>query len=128
MFYWDQRNGCWLSAIETGFDLIDHVVSLQPANCRYLMSMLMEFPAEERIINHHQYKIVAKACPSFSAIPYGGRKRQNETGGRILKDKVIRGLQRLRKLGLQKTIKTYYTMIRTRVEEMRMLKKQGREH
>lgn len=128
VFYWDQRNGCWLSAIETGFDLIDHVVSLQPANCRYLMSMLMEFPAEERIINHHQYKIVAKACPSFSAIPYGGRKRQNETGGRILKDKVIRGLQRLRKLGLQKTIKTYYTMIRTRVEEMRMLKKQGREH
>ena len=128
VFYWDQRNGCWLSAIETGFDLIDHVTSLQPANCRYLMSMLMEFPAEERIINHHQYKIVAKAFPEFSAIPYGSRKRQNESVGHELKDKFLRGVQRLRKLGLRKTIKTYGSMICTRMEEARLLKKQGREH
>ena len=126
VFYWDQRNGCWLSAIETGFDLMDHVVSLQPANCRYLMSMLMEFPAEERIINHHQYKIVEKAFPAFTAIPYGSRKRQNESTGQMLQDKFSRGVQRLKKLGLRKTIKMYGTMVRAKWEEARMLKKQGR--
>ena len=126
VFYWDQRNGCWLSAIEKGFDLIDNVVSLQPANCRYLMSMLMEFPEEERIINHHQYKIVEKACPVMAAIPYGTHKLQDKTKTQELKEKLLRGIHRLHKLGLRKTAKTYYTMISTKRQEARMLKKQGR--
>ncbi len=126
VFYWDQRNGCWLSAIETGFTLFDRVLSLQPANCRYLMTMLMEFPEEERIINHHQYKIVEKACPQMAAIPYGGHKRQGEKAGQNLLEKVQRGIGRLRKLGLRKTIKTYRSMIHTRREEKRMLRKRGR--
>ncbi len=126
VFYWDQRNGCWLSAIETGFDLTDHVTSLQPANCRYLMSMLMEFPEEERIINHHQYKIVEEACPVMTEIPYGSHKRQGEKKGQDFKEKLLRGMGRLRKLGIRKTARTYYTMICTKREEKRMLKKQGR--
>ncbi len=126
VFYWDQRNGCWLSAIETGFTLFDQVLSLHPANCRYLMTMLMEFPEEERIINHHQYKIVEKACPEMTAIPYGGHKRQGEKAGQDFLEKVQRGLGRLRKLGLRRTIKTYRSMIHTRREEERMLHKRGR--
>lgn len=126
VFYWEQRNGCWLSEIETGFDLPDHVISLQPANCRYLMSMLMEFPEEERIINHHQYKIVKLACPVMAEIPYGSHKRQGEKKGQDFKEKFQRGINRLCRLGLRKTIITYYTMIRTKKEESRMLKKHGR--
>lgn len=126
VFYWDQRNGCWLSAIETGFDLVDHVISLQPANCRYLMSMLMEFPEEERIINHHQYKIVEEACPVMAAIPYGSHKRQGEKRGQDFMEKLLRGIGRLRKLGIRKTVRTYYTMICTKRAEARLLKKQGR--
>lgn len=128
VFYWDQRNGCWLSEIEAGFDLIDGVVSLQPANCRYLMTMLMDFPAEDRIINHHQFKIVAKACPSFSAIPYGGKKRRNEPAGKEFWEKLKRGIHRLHTLGLSRTLKTYASMVRVRREESRLLEKQGRRH
>ena len=128
VFYWDQRNGCWLSEIEKGFDLIDHVLSLQPANCRYLMTMLMDFSADDRIINHHQFKIVAKACPAFSAIPYGGRKRQNETAGKEFWDKLKRGVNRLRSLGLSKTFQTYASMVRARREERQLLRRQGRSH
>lgn len=126
VFYWDQRNGCWLSAIETGFDLVDHVISLQPANCRYLMSMLMEFSEEERIINHHQYKIVKKACPVMAEIPYGSHKRQGEKKGQDVKEKIRRAFSRLQSMGLKKTARTYYSMICTRREEARMLKKHGR--
>lgn len=128
VFYWDQRNGCWLSEIEAGFDLLDGVLSLQPANCRLLMTMLMDFSAEDRIINHHQYKIVTKACPAFTAIPYGGHKRQNEAPAVELWNKLGRGLHRLRTLGLRKTIKTYYSMVRAKREEARLLHKQGRSH
>lgn len=123
VFYWDQRNGCWLSAIETGFDLMDHVVSLQPANCRYLMSMLMEFPEDERIMNYHQFRIVQKACPVMADIPFGGKKRQNESSGKVLWDKLGRGIHRLRTLGVQKTIKTYLSMIQVKQQEKRLQKK-----
>lgn len=125
VFYWEQRNGCWLSAIETGFDLMEHVTSLQPANCRYLMSMLMEFPEEERIMNYHQFRIVQKACPVMAEIPFGGKKRQNESSGRVLYDKLLRGIHRLRTLGLRKTLKTYQSMIQNSRQEKQIHKKLG---
>lgn len=123
VFYWDQRNGCWLAPIETGFDLMDHVTSLQPANCRYLMSMLMEFPEEERIMNYHQFRIVQKACPVMAQIPFGGKKRQSESAGRVIWEKLGRGVHRLRTLGIRKTIKTYQSMIKTKQQEKRLRKK-----
>ena len=123
VFYWEQRNGCWLSEIETGFDLMEHVTSLQPANCRYLMSMLMEFPEDERIMNYHQFRIVEQACPVMAKIPFGGKKRQNESAGRVLYDKLKRGIHRLRTLGIRKTLKTYASMLQTRKQEKQLQEK-----
>ncbi len=123
VFYWEQRNGCWLSEIETGFDLMEHVTSLQPANCRYLMSMLMEFPEDERIMNYHQFRIVEQACPVMAKIPFGGKKRQNESAGRVLYDKMKRGIHRLRTLGIRKTLKTYASMLQTRKQEKQLQEK-----
>ncbi len=122
-FYWDQRNGCWLSAIEAGFDLIDHITSLHPANCRYLMSMLMEFPEQERIVNYHQFRIVKKACPIMAEVPFGGKKRRNESSGRVIFDKLKRGIHRLHTLGIRKTAKTYISMIKNGQQETRLRKK-----
>lgn len=68
--FWDLREGCWLSCIEHAFDLYDGIDSVQPINCRYLMTMLLGFEKEDRVDKIHQEKITRFACPPFSEIPY----------------------------------------------------------
>ncbi len=70
-YYWEQRCGSWLSSIEQGFDLLDDMISLQPMNCRLLLSMLLEFPEDEKQSKKHQDKIIACACPEIAEVPFG---------------------------------------------------------
>ena len=62
----------------------------------------------------------------MAEIPYGSHKRQGEKKGQDVKEKIRRAFNRLQSMGLKKTARTYYTMICTRREEARMLKKHGR--
>ena len=123
VFLWEQREGCWLSVIETGFDLLDGAISLQPANCRYFLSMLQQFPREERKVKYHQAKIIAHACKEIGDIPFGSDKRKNETIFTVFAAKMKRGIHRLHTIGIRKTLKTYVSIIR-KLQEKKRLKKQ----
>lgn len=68
--YWELRSGCWLSSIEQSFDMMENIVSLQPANCRLFISLLLAFPAEDRIQKYHENKIAELSYPPFAKIPY----------------------------------------------------------
>lgn len=128
VFLWLQREGCWLSAIESGFDMLDHAVSLQPANCRLIMSMMLDFPREERLMKYHQAKLIRHACPAIGEVPFGTDKVRGETLMSVLIPKVQRGLQRLRKLGLKKTCQTYVSFIRHRLGKKKLAKKLDKQH
>lgn len=67
---WELRSGCWLSSIEQSFDIMENIVSLQPANCRLLLSLLLAFPYSDRLKKNHENKIVSYLCPMLSSIPY----------------------------------------------------------
>lgn len=109
-FYWGQRAGCWLSAIEAGFDLLEHAVSLQPLNCRFLVALLLGFPRQERITKRHQAKIIAAACPEIKDVPFAGSKKTNDTAYTILRHKLGRLTYRLKTRGLQNTLRLYRDM------------------
>ena len=111
-FYWEQRAGCWLSAIEDGFDLLAHTVSLQPANCRLLISMLLEFPREERIVKEHQARIIRFACPAIADVPFGKNTVPDQTILKILRHKLSRLGYRIRTRGLLRTLSLYSGMMK----------------
>ena len=111
-FYWEQRAGCWLSAIEDGFDLLAHTVSLQPANCRLLISMLLEFPREERIVKEHQARIIRFACPAIADVPFGKNTVPDQTILKILAHKLRRLSYRMETRGLLRTLSLYSGMMK----------------
>lgn len=104
-FFWDQREGCWMGAIENGFDLMDGCLSLHPANCRYLLTLLSRFPREERITKAYEANIAAYAFPDIRDIPYAVKEKKNKLA-RIL-GKARKAVDRLTKFGLKNTVKTY---------------------
>lgn len=71
-FYWEQRCGSWLSAIEQSFDILEDCISLQPLNSRLLISLLLGFPKEERVAKEHEIKIISYACSKLKDIEFGG--------------------------------------------------------
>lgn len=68
--FWDQREGCWLSALEQGYDLMDGLTSIQPCNSRRLLSLLMGFDQAERFRKIHEDKIMAHVCEPLTHIVY----------------------------------------------------------
>ena len=113
-FFWDQREGCWMGAIENGFDLMDGCMSLHPANCRYILTLLSRFPREERITKAYEANIAAFAFPEIGDIPYTVKEKKNRLG-RIL-GKLRKGMNRLSKFGIKNTIKTYIRIFRKKSE------------
>ena len=77
--YWDLRAGCWLSVIEQAFDIYDGIISVQPINCRRLLSLLLGFDKEDRVTRQHEMDITDYACPQFKDIPYDFQTEK--TGG-----------------------------------------------
>lgn len=111
-FYWEQREGSWLSSIEQSFDLINGALSLQPLNSRRLITMLLGFPKQERMIKQHQLKIISYACPPLENMEFGSSKMAGQSGIQLFHEKIKRGCQRLHTMGLRKTLKTYRNIIR----------------
>lgn len=68
--YLDLRAGCWLSSIEQSFDMMEHITSIQPCNCRLFLSILMGFERQDRAAKKHEEFIVQRVCPAISRIPY----------------------------------------------------------
>lgn len=115
-FYWEQRDANWLSSIEQSFDIMDGVISLQPLNSRLLLSILVDFPVEERRIKMHQMKIISFASPCLAEIEYG--KKKLNTYKRIV-EKIRKLIVRIHMMGMKRTIKTYIKLM----QEERNLKK-----
>lgn len=113
-FYWEQRDGCWLSSFEQGFDAVEHIISLQPVNCRWMISMLMDFPEEERLIRRHQTRIAEYACPEIAGTPYTDTRRLGESRLASAGDKLARGIHRLRHMGLKNTWDLYKKILKER--------------
>ena len=67
---WDVRTGCWLSSIEQSFDMMEHITSIQPCNCRLFLSILMGFDQQDRVAKKHEEFIAQRVCPTISRIPY----------------------------------------------------------
>lgn len=126
MFLWLQREGCWLSDIESGFAMLDNAISLQPANCRLFLRMLMDFPRDERLMKFHQAKLIRHACPAIGEVPFGSDKIKGETLINRLIPKIKRGVDRLCKLGIRKTVLTYTSFIRHRISKHKLQKKLDR--
>ena len=119
-FLWEQRYGSWLSSIEQSFDLMDHIVSLQPLNCRFLIEMLLGFSREDRIIKKHQVKIISEACPELEKIRFNNDKNDGKSRFLMWKQRIEKGLHRLETLGLKKTIRVYLKIINYKIEEKRL--------
>lgn len=123
-FYWEQRCGSWLSAIEQSFDLFDDVTSLQPLNSRLLITMLAGFDREDRIIKNHQVKIIGRICPALNEIEYDGAGRDGIIS--FIKKEMARGIHRLKDLGLKRTVKLYIKIIKIKTEEKNAKKRMPR--
>ena len=105
-FYWEQRCGGWLSAIETGFDMLEDTLSFHPMNSRYLLSILLRYPREERLSKAHEARIARAACPAIAGVPYkveAGKK--SRVAFYLQKGRMA--VKRLRQYGLKRTILIY---------------------
>lgn len=68
--FWEQREGCWLSSLEQGYDMMDGITSVQACNCRLFMSNLMGFDERERFLKIHEKKILRQLCPVLLKFPF----------------------------------------------------------
>lgn len=69
-YFWEQREGAWLSSIEQSFDMMENIITLQPCNSRILLSYLLSFDVKNRETKEHEEWITQKACPELSEIRY----------------------------------------------------------
>ena len=74
-YYLEQRAGAWLSSAEQALDIVPGVDSIQPCNCRRILSVLRSFPRADRVSCRHQVAIVRAACPALLSVPFGGDGR-----------------------------------------------------
>lgn len=113
-FYWEQRCGSWLSAIEQSFDILEDCTSLQPLNSRLLISTLLGFPKEERIVKEHQVKMIAYACDKLKDIEFEGKKKTDFKGSIMRLKKLF---WRLHSMGMKKTVQAYIHIIKIQKEK-----------
>jgi GT2 family glycosyltransferase len=74
-YYLEQRAGAWLSSAEQSLDIIPGMDSIQPCNCRRILSILRSFAREDRIACRHQVAIIRAACPALLDLPFQGSGR-----------------------------------------------------
>ena len=113
-YFWEQRCGSWIAESEHGFDIYEDIISLQPVNCRMLITMLLQFPKEERMVKQHQAIITQSICPGLKDIPYG--KNENYTRSKLQKIKkaVNKAFRRVRKIGIPRTVYLYTRILSDR--------------
>jgi GT2 family glycosyltransferase len=74
-YYLEQRGGAWLSSVEQSLDIIPGMDSIQPCNCRRILSILRSFAREDRIACRHQAAVIRAACPALLDLPFQGDGR-----------------------------------------------------
>lgn len=122
--FWEIREGCWLSSIEQGFDLLDSAISLQPLNCRWLIGILLGFSRDDRVVKNHQTRIIEHLCPELKEVVFGNTLRDWGLL-KITKQKCRKLLKlhgRLKTMGLLKTIQTYKKIIAVEKEAKNLRK------
>lgn len=125
-FYWEQRSGSWLSSIEQSFDLMEGLVSLNPLNSRFLITQLLGFPKEERIIKAHQLNIISYIRPELANVRFSGNRPANRSYWFLLEEKIKQGADRLHRLGLKKTARIYKNLVKTYIKKERLKKENKR--
>lgn len=70
LMLWELRAGCWISSIEQSCDMMEHITSIQPCNCRLFISILMGFNQQERHAKLHMERIVRRVCSAIGSVPY----------------------------------------------------------
>ncbi len=77
MMLWDLRAGCWISSIEQSYDMMEHITSIQPCNCRLFLSILSGFSQPDRFAKRHMELITRRVCPAIGKIPYDTEYKEN---------------------------------------------------
>ncbi len=111
-FYYEERSGCWLASIENGFTMIDDIISLEPLNCRLLLSILAAYDEECRMSRRPQMMIADAACPELAEIPYENGRAYGESFLTSIRMKADRALDRMRHMGFRRAASFYARTIR----------------
>lgn len=79
-FYWEIRDGCWLSSVEQACDVMDGIKFFQPCNSRIFQSILFGYEESERMLvnRNHQKNIIQYACPKIAHISYDGELKKSK--------------------------------------------------
>ena len=112
--YWEIRGANWVAESEHGFDIYDDLISLQPMNCRYLISILLQYRKEERKNDFHQREIIKYCCPEISNIPFASNTDYLQTKKAKRKRLIQKTKRRIRKIGIARTIRLYAMLMRGR--------------
>jgi len=112
-FYYEERSGCWLASIENGFTMIDDIVSLEPVNCRMLLSILSAYSEDCRLAKGPQVMITNTACPDIAGIPYGNNRASDASIVTSLRTKAARAADRTRHMGFRKAAAFYVRTMRS---------------
>ena len=98
MMLWDLRAGCWISSIEQSYDMMEHITSIQPCNCRLFLSILMGFDQPDRFAKRHMEWIAQRVCPAIGKIPYDTEYKERIK----LKTRIHRMLRKNKRLLIKK--------------------------
>lgn len=77
--YWEQREGCWLSAIEQSLELEETMTSVQMCNCRKILTYLHTFPYETRRHKKENLDLICMAESKLIYVPFNGELHLDES-------------------------------------------------
>lgn len=81
-FFFEQRQGAWLSSIEQGLDLTDFD-RIHPANSKIIISLLMSLSSSFRKNKNHQLEIIKIESPELIKYPFN-QKTYKESTERVI--------------------------------------------
>ena len=106
--------------------MMDGVISLHPVNSRFLITQLLGFPKEERIVRAHQLNIISYIRPELANVRFSGNRPANRSYWFLLEEKIKQGADRLHRLGLKKTARIYKNLVKTYIKKERLKKENKR--
>ena len=106
-YFVDEDESCWMSPIEGGFDIFEDAYSIQMANCRHIITLLLRFPKPKRVFKIHEEMLTRLACPAIGDVTYGMPDNKKVNKLVLISKKVDKCAHRLKALGLKKTIRIY---------------------
>lgn len=85
-YYWEIRDGCWLSSIEQSCDIMDNMIFFQPCNSRKILSMLMILAKDEQEPwkKNHQKRIIEKCCNILTTIEFDSDYDKNKKNSGLI--------------------------------------------